>query len=311
MSHPDSDLLRKAAAAMRTERTGHNAGSGFTRARILNDVRAQRKKRSRWWRIGFPVGIILAGTTAWASASGRWPEMLVNMSTLLNMPLTDNGSSERSLATAKTTNSARARHSGATDHGTEPNHALNQGPPEVEAYPLDANPARLTTPAPADVASAVLELAAPTQAEHSAPSVAALRGHESSPPPLRSALERRERGARRLVVEPHEVIAPAATTTSFSAAPPPELEAEIRAFRRADDLYRRSGDLQGAIGAYRQYTRDYPTGRFVPEAKYNTSLALVKLGRTSEARVLLKPFADGVYGSYRRDAAKKLLQALP
>src|SRR5690606_24178248 len=108
-SNPDTDLLRRAAAAMRAERTGHNPGSGFTRARVLNDVRARRKKRNRWWRIGFPVGILLAGTTAWASASGKWPEVLNNISTLLNLPMTDNGESERALATAKSTNAMRSR----------------------------------------------------------------------------------------------------------------------------------------------------------------------------------------------------------
>lgn len=291
MSHPDdSDLLRKAAAAMRAERTGHNAGSGFTRARILNDVRAARKKRSRWWRIGFPVGIILAGTTAWAAASSSWPEMLVNISTILNMPLTDNGASERSLATAKSTNPARARPSVPEASG-QPTEAASQDPAGASEASAAETHAVLPEPAP-EPAVAALETAT---------------AHTTSN--QRSTRRRSQRAATRAAAEPHEVTN--AATTEAPSPPPPELEAEIRAFRRADDLYRRSGDLQGAIGAYRTYMRDYPTGRFVPEAKYNTALALVKLGRASEARSLLGPFADGAYGTYRQEAARKLLEALP
>lgn len=307
MSHPeDSDLLRKAAAAMRTERTGHNAGSGFTRARILNDVRVQRKKRSRWWRLGFPLGIILAGTTAWASASGKWPEVLVNISTLLNLPLTDNGASERSLATAKTTNAARSRPAAPEDSAARPS----------EATVLELAASATTTAeatAPENTAAENSAAAAPTAPQPALDATEAELATARATRPHTPSSEPAPRRGRR--VTPRPAGDPRAVTAAVTSDPPPpappELEAEIRAFRRADDLYRRSGDLLAAVGAYRQYLRDFPSGRFVPEAKYNTALALVKLGRGAEARPLLTPFADGAYGSYRREAAQRLLEALP
>ncbi len=309
MNHPDSDLLRKAATALRTERTGHNPGSGFTRARILNDVRLQRKKRSRWWRLGFPFGIILAGTTAWASASGKWPEVWVNVSTLLNLPLTDNGASERSLATVKTSSMPRSKPS-ATD--ADPlamapgGNTANDGVGEEPVAPPAAEPSLGNTPPePATVAAGSGETSGAPQNVNGVASVASGPGLPVArrAGPASSPRSRALRGAL-------DTAPPTPDLPPPPPAAPPELEAEIHSFRRADDLYRRSGDTSAAIAAYRQYVRDYPTGRFVPEAKYNMALALVKLGRVSEARPLLLPFAEGAYGSYRKAAAQKLLEAL-
>lgn len=285
MNQFDPDLLRKAAEAMRAERTGHTAGSGFTRARILNDVRAGRKKRNRWWRIGFPVGIILAGTTAWASASGKWPEVWVSVSTLLNLPVTDNGASERSLATAKSHATPKPRLPGARDSASE----------SAVAVP--------TEPTATPEATALLE---PTSA-------VATRAEATRPPKLEPALQAKH-DPRNSTRPRHSNVAPSPATPPTAPAAdvplPPALEAEIQAFRKADDLYRRVGDLRAAVSAYQQYVRSYPAGRFVPEAKYNSALALLKLGRAMEARTLLTPFAEGAYGSYRQGAARKLLDAL-
>lgn len=295
MSQFDPDLLRKAAEAMRTERTGHTAGSGFTRARILNDVRAGRKKRNRWWRIGFPVGIILAGTTAWASASGKWPEVWVNVSTLLNLPLTDNGSSERSLATAKSHATPKPRLPGAKDSAYE----LAAADPA----PSDSAGAEV---AATDVAPAELTPAATTA--ESAPVAPGTNALPAARMAVKSTRSPKSTPTERSEVAPELTETPA--KQAVAAPLPPALEAEIQAFRKADDLYRRVGDLRSAVSAYREYTRSYPAGRFVPEAKYNSALALLKLGRTTEARALLTPFADGAYGSYRQSAAQKLLDAL-
>lgn len=298
MSQFDPDLLRKAAEAMRTQRTGHTAGSGFTRARILNDVRAGRKKRNRWWRIGFPVGIILAGTTAWASASGKWPEVWVNVSTLLNLPLTDNGASERSLATAKSHATPKPRLPGAKDSAQDLG-AVAPAPTELAAAEV----------ATAEATAVATAEAAPTPEP---PSAAPNPGMTAAAVALASKATRSGNELPRFT---HAKFAPEPAPSAAKPAPeaplPPVLEAEIEEFRKADDLYRRVGDLRSAVSAYRDYIRSYPTGRFVPEAKYNSALALLKLGRTTEARTLLTPFADGAYGSYRQGAAQRLLDALP
>jgi hypothetical protein len=54
----------------------------------------------------------------------------------------------------------------------------------------------------------------------------------------------------------------------------------------------------------------FPSGRFVPEARYNRAIDLLKLRRYSEARVALQPFADDAYGSYHREQARAMLRSL-
>ncbi|MBX3211621.1 MAG: hypothetical protein KF850_06280 [Labilithrix sp.] len=65
-----------------------------------------------------------------------------------------------------------------------------------------------------------------------------------------------------------------------------------------------------ALAAWDRYLAVAPEGRFAPEARYNRALALVRLGRHVEAMPELAAFASGAHGSYRRDDAKALLDAL-
>lgn len=290
MTSPDDEVLRRAASALRTERTGQITGSGFTRARILNTVRAQRKRRTRWWRVGFPIGVILAGGTAWASASGKWPEVLATVATLFE-------SSPPALGNAPQPQPQRwvAEHSPPPPAALSPSALVESGPP----------------------ASPTAELRDIAQA--SAPAEPIARG--TSPQVTSERTRTAERTRARPRAEPPKTLQPMAPDSpsigverSIQAAteppPMPAVEVEIREFRKADDLYRRDGNLEQAITAYQAYMRDYPTGRFVPEARYNTALASLKLGRNAEAKRLLQPFADGTYGTYRKAAAQKLLDAL-
>jgi len=86
---------------------------------------------------------------------------------------------------------------------------------------------------------------------------------------------------------------------------------------RAEDLYRAAhrlhfvdADMNGALAAWNRYLALAPNGPFAPEAKYNRAIALARLGRKSEAIAALRPFADGSFGDYRRDEARKLIDAL-
>ena len=64
------DVLREAAAAMRQQYDGQHSGSGFTRARIMRSLQARRRRSfSVWWLT--PATILIVGSTAWASATGR------------------------------------------------------------------------------------------------------------------------------------------------------------------------------------------------------------------------------------------------
>lgn len=65
-----------------------------------------------------------------------------------------------------------------------------------------------------------------------------------------------------------------------------------------------------ALSAWNAYLKEAPGGSFAMEARYNRALCLMRLGRGSEAQSALEPFAEGRYGGYRREEAKKLIDAL-
>lgn len=82
-------------------------------------------------------------------------------------------------------------------------------------------------------------------------------------------------------------------------------------FEHANDLHFAGADPAAALDSWNDYLRRFPGGRFVPEARYNRAIDLLKLGRSAEARDALQPFADGVYESYRRDEARAILRSMP
>jgi hypothetical protein len=87
--------------------------------------------------------------------------------------------------------------------------------------------------------------------------------------------------------------------------------ADLALYKKAHQLHFGVHDHAGALGAWNEYLAQFPKGTFVVEARYNRAVCLVKLGRNEEARVALKPFADGlVAGGYRQREASALLDAL-
>ncbi|MCB9594530.1 MAG: hypothetical protein H6719_17490 [Sandaracinaceae bacterium] len=93
---------------------------------------------------------------------------------------------------------------------------------------------------------------------------------------------------------------------------PPEAidEAERRAFEQAHDAHFAGGSMAAALAAWTTYLDRYPTGRFVPEARFNRAIALLRLGRHDEARVAFAAIADGRYGPSRRQDAQRLVEAI-
>lgn len=81
-------------------------------------------------------------------------------------------------------------------------------------------------------------------------------------------------------------------------------------YRDAHQAHFQRGDCGAAITAYERYLGAAPRGRFAAEASYNRALCLIRVGRTSEARTALQPFAKGLHGGYRRAEAGALLDAL-
>jgi hypothetical protein len=108
--------------------------------------------------------------------------------------------------------------------------------------------------------------------------------------------------ASELAVAPPASAPPA--TPAASADPASDLFAE------AHRLHFVAKDPARALPAWDAYLAASPRGRFVPEARYNRALALVRLGRTAEAQRELEAFARGDYGNYRRDEARALVDAL-
>ena len=103
--------------------------------------------------------------------------------------------------------------------------------------------------------------------------------------------------------------APSSPSTTRASALA-EAEAEEALYAAAHHAHFVAHDPAAALRAWDDYLAAYPAGRFSLEARYNRALALVRLGRTDEARAALTPFADGRSGGYRQAEARSLLDAI-
>lgn len=101
------------------------------------------------------------------------------------------------------------------------------------------------------------------------------------------------------------------TSTAFaSARTPAPSTREQSLYATAHQAHFVDRDPAAALRAWDAYLVAHPDGRFAIEARYNRAISLVRLGRRSEARDALAPFAEGKYGGYRRAEARELLDAL-
>jgi TolA-binding protein len=139
---------------------------------------------------------------------------------------------------------------------------------------------------------------APAAAAPAAPRVV-----ETAPPPP----------APEPVAQPAQVkSAPAPSASAALAAP-----SASAAFQDTDgDLYRLAHeahfarhDYASALAGWDAYLRAAPGGRLATEARYNRAICLLRLGRDTEARRALEPFASGFMG-YRQNEARQLLEEL-
>lgn len=91
---------------------------------------------------------------------------------------------------------------------------------------------------------------------------------------------------------------------------PPEDHTDLLSYQAAHRAHFQQGDCAAAIQGYRKYLKEQPGGTFALEAKYNLGVCLIRMGKAAEAKRLLRPFADGVYGNYRRQKSQELIDAL-
>ncbi|MEY4545908.1 MAG: hypothetical protein RL685_2103 [Pseudomonadota bacterium] len=121
-------------------------------------------------------------------------------------------------------------------------------------------------------------------------------------------------------VEPRPETAPPVIAPQPQARPRPAPQPAPKESQRAlaDELYREAhaahftrGDYAAALAAWDRYlSAAGPAHRWTVEARFNRGVALYRLGQKEAARRALRPFAEGEYGSYRRDEAGRLLEAL-
>jgi hypothetical protein len=166
--------------------------------------------------------------------------------------------------------------------------------------------------APAEPAEAPVSAAARRPVGSVAPAPSAAPARPEPPSPALDAPSFPEPAAR-------ELPAPRRVPPAVRVAPPrAEAEPSTPAIDRADELYREAhaahfvrADYAAALVAWDRYLAAAGPGqRWVLEARFNRGIALYRLGQVPEARRALQPFADGEYGGYRREAARRLLEAL-
>lgn len=264
----DSDPLARAARALREAHTGERAGSGFTRARVMNALHRERRRRILRWAVVSPLASILLVGSAWAQSTGKWPLLWSAVASVFIAA------------------------------------------PEPPEAPPPRAPSSLRTGEPGDAPEAPDEAAAPDAGDATPVAPAPLERVEREPSPERARRSTRARRPRR--AEPSSARAPQAPAMPSREAPPdplPERDRELSRFRAAHDLHFQ-GRARDAISAYADYLREFPEGRFVPEARYATALDQIKLGNQGAAREALAPFAAGRFGAYRQKEARELLEAL-
>jgi hypothetical protein len=262
----DSDVLTRAARALREAHTGEREGSGFTRARIMNSLHHDRRRRILRWAIVSPIASVLLVGSAWAQSTGKWPVLWNAVaSVFVAAPPAEKAAPQRRPAEPIAVPEAPV--DGAPEPELEPSEPVIEQP-RAESPPLRPSPSPRRE-----------------------------RSRAKRPPP-RAAPAAPERA------EPSE------PKDEAAAAPGPERDGELSSFRAAHDLHFKGDRPRDAIRAYAEYLREYPNGRFVPEARYNSALDQIKVGNDAAARDALEPFASGRFGGYRQKEARELLDAL-
>jgi TolA-binding protein len=247
----------------------------------MSSVHRERRGRTLRWAILSPIASVLLVGSAWAQNTGKWPVIWKAVTSVFVAAPAPSAPSSRSHA----------------PEAAEPLRDTTSMPPAEQ-------------PAPSSP-----ELAADAGDDAVPPAPSVLEPAEGNGARLGAASEKTKRRAheprrRRLRPSPApSSLEPEPSAPAREAPAEPERDRELGRFRRAHDLHF-DGRASAAIDAYAEYLREYPDGRFVPEARYAMALDQIKLGNEAAARDALAPFAAGRYGSYRQKEARRLLRAL-
>jgi hypothetical protein len=251
----------------------------------MMSLHRNERRRTAAVYVLLPAAAVLVASTAWAAASGRLPAVFHTIGETLGVV------------------------EPAGPPAPDPAPVVKRAPPEVaKTAPVDEPSAPVAEPSAADTAAAPANV--PAEVPVTPPTVVA------SPKPAVVA----HAPASRPGPSPSQ----AATASSSTINAPPAPAAESRPIARSgsavhddtDPLYETAHrihfvdrDWGAALDAWDRYLAGAPRGRFVPEAKYNRAIALLRLGRRDEAIHDLKPFADGQFSGYRQEEARRLIEA--
>jgi hypothetical protein len=268
------DILARASRAVRERAREPSTQVSRTRARVL--LRASRRaQRGKLVLSLAPLAAVFAISTAWASTHGELPRAWDRVRCLL------------ASKGGGTSAPAKAGIVAAVDR-----------PVETAA----------TGGAPADLGAAI----APAPPELSIDALPRCNGacvnkqaDSDSSPPSSPRPEGSAQGGP-------QAVRAAVTAEARSAVREEDREGDTAAslYAEAHRAHFVDGDPSSALRAWNAYLAAAPEGPFVPEARYNRALTLVRLGRLDEARRALEPFASGIYGGYRTREAAALLDAL-
>lgn len=168
-------------------------------------------------------------------------------------------------------------------------------PPSARAAVVPSEPPPQENPLSAAAPlSARSERARPRAASLDAPSVEA--PPVDAPPPVATGTPEERLSAALSELEP--------------PPPPRAIDADRAAFAEAHRLHFGGGSPADALSAWDRYLTRFAAGRFVPEARFNRAVILLRLRRDGEARDALRPFAQGAYEGLRTREAQDLLDAL-
>ena len=294
MIHDDD--LERALSALRDAPapSANDTTVRATRQRILDDVHPPRG-RIHMWAAAAVLLACMSVSTVWAAVSTgvleRWLEG--SMATSTEDPARDPAPGDGTVGTATPRDATQQE---ATAHEATPHEAMQEDPalddashrassehvPSVSA-PGAALQRSTTTPMPR--ATGAASGSAPRSAE---------AGHTSGRQAARAQApdDASDREALALYNKAHQLHFGATLAEQALA------EEALAAWEQYLAHCERSRESQG------------PAARFVPEARYNSAILLLRLDRTREAARLLRPFAQGQYDGYRQSEALRLIDAM-
>ncbi len=292
--------LDEAIGALREEESLAPGDALGTRSRVLATLGRRRQQRQVWLVAGMVLACCLVGTTSWAWVTGWLPARLG----LESQPIEQVSSSELGNVGSP---------AGSRRAGAEPLEPAADPAAEIVAPPVPSAPA-IAPPVPSAPAIAPPAPIAPAIAPP-VPSAPAVAPPKMPVPPKAPAhsLSRPGPPAKPPVAAPPRTVeptsAPVGAPSAETVAPAPD--PELAAFRRAHEAHFGGGEPLAVLALWDDYLSRFAAGRLAPEARWNRAVLLVRLGRTSEARAALAPFAAGAESGYRQREAEELMRTLP